>query len=141
MNKAQNEKAAQFKANIAGAEYGKASAQWVYRAMMAVYERQTETEKVARQTEEHNGVGFSGVDAEIMSSFAEQFKARKSLSAKQFALAQKKMQRYTRQLVEIAEQKEAEQIHAAAQAVKNNSSKFQPDLVAEYEGQTGQAYA
>lgn len=139
MNKAQKEQAAQFKANIAGAEYGKASAQWVYRAMMAVYERQTETEKAARQTEEHNGVGFNGVDAEIMSSFAEQFKTRKTLSAKQFAIAQKKMQSYTRQLVEIAELNALKK--AAEQAVKSDSSKFQPDLVAEYEGQTGQAYA
>jgi len=74
----------------------------VLRAVLAIYDRQTEDEKDIRGTRHLNSVGYSGVDGEIMSSFARQIQKRNSLSPKQMVIARKKMKRYWRQLVEIA---------------------------------------
>lgn len=74
----------------------------VCRALVAIYERQTEHEKCIGQTREHNGIGFSAFDAEFLSSLAEQVKTRGTLSPRQLELARKKIKSYWRQLVEIA---------------------------------------
>lgn len=76
--------------------------EWLARSLMAVYDYQTSTEKMARVTTEHNKVGFSGVDAEILSSFAEQWKFKGYLSTKQFGILAKKMPKYAGQLEKIA---------------------------------------
>lgn len=74
----------------------------VLRAVLAIYDRQTDDEQLSEQTRELNNIGFSGVDGEIMSSFAKQIQKRGFLSAKQMLIARKKMKRYWRQLAEIA---------------------------------------
>ena len=68
-------------------------------ALLAIFQYQTEQEKSANATSEHNGVGFSGVDAEILSSFAKQFIAKGKLSDKQVSLLLKKMPKYAVQLI------------------------------------------
>lgn len=79
---------------------------WAVRALLAIYERQTEDEKTNHMTKHENHVGFSGIDAEILTSIAEQAK-RHGLSAKQLALVKKRMPKYSRQLYEIAQSKAA----------------------------------
>ena len=75
------------------------------RALLAIYSRQTDAEKAAQVTKEQNNIGFSGADSEILSSFAEWFKAKGFLSPKQLAITKKKLARYWRQLLEISEEK------------------------------------
>lgn len=75
---------------------------WVLRGLAAIYKYQTEDEKTSEETKHSNGVGFSGADANIMSSFAKQIARRGSLSEKQLVIARRKMQKYARQLVRIA---------------------------------------
>ena len=60
---------------------------------------QTAAEKQAEQTTDDNGVGFTGIDAEILSSFAKQYEARGWLTPKQMALLRKKMRKYWRQVL------------------------------------------
>ncbi len=74
----------------------------VARSVVVLYERQTASEQAAQETHERNGVGFNGVDASILSSFAEFYKSRGYLSVKQTAIARKKLGKYARQLVSIA---------------------------------------
>lgn len=76
---------------------------WAVRGLLKVYEFQTESEQRVGETTEHNGVGFSGADAQILSSFAEQIKGGKQMSEKQLAVIYKKMPRYSGQLVNIVE--------------------------------------
>ena len=76
----------------------------VKRAILAIYARQTADEQSSESTFYHNSVGFSGVDGEIMSSFAKQLKSRGFLTEKQMVIARKKMPRYWKQLVDIATQ-------------------------------------
>lgn len=77
---------------------------WLMRGVVAIFEKQTYDEQQTESTKEHNGVGFNGVDAEILSSFAKQIKAGRTLSVKQTAIAQKKMPKYAGQLLSIAKE-------------------------------------
>jgi hypothetical protein len=76
---------------------------WAVRGLLRIYEFQTESEKSIGETTEDNGVGFSGADAHILSSFADQIKAGRQMSVKQMAMIYKKMPRYSGQLVRITE--------------------------------------
>lgn len=77
---------------------------WAVRGLLKIYEFQTEAEQRVGETTEDNGVGFSGCDAHILSSFAEQIKNGRQMSEKQLAMIYKKMPRYSRQLVNIVEE-------------------------------------
>ena len=77
---------------------------WAVRGLLKIYEFQTEAEQRVGETTEDNGVGFSGCDAHILSSFAEQIKNGRQMSEKQLAIIYKKMPRYSRQLVNIVEE-------------------------------------
>jgi hypothetical protein len=77
---------------------------WAERALQALYAKQTTDERNSHQTIEKNHVGFNGVDAEILTSFAEQLATgrRQHLSPKQLAIAYKKLPKYAKQLHQIA---------------------------------------
>ena len=74
-------------------------AQWASRAITVLYGFQTADEQEAGSTKEHNGAGFNGTDAFILSSFAQQVAKGRTLSAKQLAIAFKKLPKYSRQVV------------------------------------------
>ena len=78
---------------------------WAVRALVRIYNNQTEDEQAAEMTNHHNGIGFTGADAEILSSFAKQVLKGRQLSAKQMAILFRKMPRYARQLMEAADTK------------------------------------
>lgn len=77
---------------------------WTERAVVAIYRKQTSQEVNSMQTIEHNNVGFNGVDAPIMTSFAEWILRGRRLTPKQLSLAQRKIRKYAGQLASIAEQ-------------------------------------
>jgi hypothetical protein len=77
----------------------------VLRAMVVIFEAQTASEQSCNFTHDANGVGYSAVHAEIMSSFAKQFEKKKFLSPKQLVIARKIVRKYWRQLAAVAEQK------------------------------------
>lgn len=82
----------------------------VFRGVVRIYERQTADEKAVGETAYNNGVGFSGADANILSSFARQIqeydpltsKFKTPLSPKQLEIARKKIVKYAGQLADIA---------------------------------------
>lgn len=74
----------------------------VMKSIVKIYEKQTEDEKLAETTAHHNGVGFNGVDAELLSSYAKQILKGYTLSAKQMIWARKKIMKYSGQLTKIA---------------------------------------
>lgn len=71
---------------------------WAVKALVKLYTYQTANEQSAGHTEEHNGVGFSGVDSTILSSFAVQINHGRTLSVKQMAIVYKRMPRYWKQV-------------------------------------------
>lgn len=80
----------------------------VERSVVKMYERQTLDEKQIKSANHNNKVGFSGCDAEILSSFAEQLVAGRHLSNKQMEIARKKMMKYSGQLADISNKIEEE---------------------------------
>ena len=74
----------------------------VIKGMLRIYDLQTESEKVFGDTHAHNGVGFSGVDGEIMSSFSKFVNKTGFLTYKQMKIARKKMLKYAGQLTMIS---------------------------------------
>ena len=77
----------------------------LYRAVVVIYDYQTEYEKADYQTKEANGVGFSAFDAEYLSSIAEQIKQGRVLTPKQLAITTNKMIHYWRQLMVISKRR------------------------------------
>ena len=76
---------------------------WALRALTVVYRNQTADEQRAQQTIEHNGIGFSGPDAEILSSFARQYQQRGSLSPRQMTVLRRKIPSYAGQVARVAD--------------------------------------
>lgn len=83
--------------NAVHADYG-----WAIRGLKRIYEHQTADEQASGTTRNHNDVGFSGADAYILSSFAEQVLKGRILSTKQRAILHKKMRKYAKQLERLA---------------------------------------
>jgi hypothetical protein len=86
------------------------SNRWLQRGLLRIYAEQTLDEQATGTTHASNGVGFNGVDAEILSSFAEQLIKRdwpsgRDLSEKQIALLRKKLPKYAKQLAMFANEK------------------------------------
>lgn len=79
-------------------------ANWALKGMMRIYGNQTSEEQVHQMTKEDNKIGFCGPDAGIMSSLAEQYNDRNSLSRAQMGLVFKIMPKYAKQLMMCAEE-------------------------------------
>jgi hypothetical protein len=73
----------------------------VISALMRIYDRQTSDEQDVKDTRDWNSVGFTGVDAYILSSFVEGYKKYNRLTPKQMAIARNKMKKYWKQLLDI----------------------------------------
>ena len=74
----------------------------LYGALKKIYGEQTADEKASGQTNHQNGVGFNGVDAPILSSFAEFLNKAGFLTPKQKVIARKKLIKYNKQLTRLA---------------------------------------
>jgi hypothetical protein len=72
---------------------------WALKALTTIYARQTADEQATGTTNNLNSVGFSGADAEILSSLAVQYQKWNRLSDKQMAIVFKKMPRYWNQIL------------------------------------------
>lgn len=77
------------------------------RSLLVIYANQTADEQASQSTSKDNGIGFTGADAFILSSFAEWvLKGKdkgipegKRMSVKQKEIARKKLRKYSRQLL------------------------------------------
>lgn len=78
------------------------SDEMVKRSLKVIYNLQTVDEQTSLSTQHNNGVGFNGVDAEILTSFTKQLLERDFLSPKQMIIARKKMKKYASQLMRVA---------------------------------------
>lgn len=83
-------------------EQCKVDARWAIRGLLRIYEDQTAEEQAVGDTRVHNGIGFTGFDGPILSSFAEQINKGRNMSPKQMVLIHKKMPKYAMQLEKAA---------------------------------------
>ncbi len=77
---------------------------WALKGLVRIFEHQTAEEQAAEVTNRENGVGFTGADANFLTSLAKQYMQRGSLSDKQMVFVFKKMPKYAGQLVSISDE-------------------------------------
>lgn len=78
------------------------------RSILKIYSNQTRDEQDVRNTKHHNNIGFNGLDAQFLSSLAEQIQKSqypegRRLSPKQTEYAKRKMVKYAKQLLTFCE--------------------------------------
>lgn len=78
----------------------------VARAVVAIYQRQTDEEKSSQATVKENGVGFNQADARRGAYYAGYIATSGRLTGRHLAIGRKMMMKYWRQLAEIANEKE-----------------------------------
>jgi hypothetical protein len=76
---------------------------WALKGLVRIFERQTADEQSSESTSHDNGIGFTGADANFLTSLAKQYMQRGSLSDKQMAFVFKKMPKYAGQIVSISD--------------------------------------
>lgn len=76
---------------------------WAYRALMSLYMAQTEDEKNDGDTKHENGVGFTGLDADILTSFAKGYEHYGHLTEKQLNILYRKIGKYAKQLYRVSD--------------------------------------
>lgn len=76
----------------------------VGKALVRLYEKQTYDEQISHETKENNGIGFNGIDAEILTSFALFYQKTGFLTSKQLIIARKRIMKYANQLCKIVNQ-------------------------------------
>ena len=77
----------------------------VERAILRIYNFQTDEEKYVGATKTVNGKGFNKMDVELLSSFAVQLRRGHNLSDKQMFIARIKIQKYAGQLLSYMKSK------------------------------------
>lgn len=81
--------------------------QALLRAIVLIYDNQTDEEKLKGESIEDNCIGFSKIDAAEMGAIVRKIKAKKQLSKGELAKSRNKMQKYWKQLM-IISKKQAE---------------------------------
>ena len=72
----------------------------VKRALIIIYNNQTEDEKSSAETSKDNGIGFTGADAFILTQYAKWLLEKDYLTEKQLNATRKRIVKYTRQILE-----------------------------------------
>jgi len=85
---------------------------WALKALVKLYTYQTACEQAVGHTEEKNNVGFSGVDSEILSSFAVQINRGRNLSEKQMNIVYRRIPRYWKQVASFIPAEKLAEIEA-----------------------------
>lgn len=80
----------------------RSSDKWVARAIAAIHDLQTESEKRTKSTKRYNNVGFNSVDAGFLSDLAESYKKYGSLTDAQIEAGREAIMKYAGQLTDIA---------------------------------------
>lgn len=75
------------------------------RALMVVYNNQTQSEQAVEATTEQNGIGFTSFDAEMLTSFAKFAIRNGFLTEAQMVCLRSRITKYWKQLLQAAETK------------------------------------
>lgn len=101
---------------------------WAVQGLLRIHQNQTAEEQARGETVEDNGIGFTGCDAHILTSFANQAKRKiatakqrgwqvrweLALSQKQMALLHRKMPKYAAQLLSVSDPEKADKLVSAS---------------------------
>jgi hypothetical protein len=71
---------------------------WAQRALMRIFENQTQDERILENTSHENGIGFTSNDAKLLTSFANSLEIYGSLTDKQMTYLYRFIGKYAKQL-------------------------------------------
>lgn len=77
----------------------------VKRALVHLYNRQTDSEQAIEDTKFRNDIGFTAADAPRLTSIAKFYLSRKFLSPKQVSLVRRRIFKYWKQMLQEIESK------------------------------------
>ena len=75
---------------------------FVCRALKKLYDRQTEGERLSKETHVTNGEGFNKIDADVLTNICEWGLSHGRLTGKQLMLVRRRIMKYSKQLARIA---------------------------------------
>lgn len=78
---------------------------WIERALLVLFDRQTREEQAKEHAIVHNGIGFTGPDSHMLTYYAKWLRSGKHLSGKHLESARKRIVKYAGQLARIANEK------------------------------------
>ena len=78
---------------------------WTVKGLLKIHAAQTPREKACGIANVKNNIGFTGVDAEILTSFADQWKSKGRLSQRQWEILAGRMPKYWRQIILLCDHK------------------------------------
>lgn len=81
---------------------------WLKRACVRIYEKQTIEEREKGRSIHYNGVGFNRHDGPLMSSIAKSIKRGRQLSKQEFEKMQEIIPRYSSQIIKMADRENLE---------------------------------
>lgn len=103
-----------------------------YKALIRIYNNQTQDEKSVQETKHYNDMGFNGVDAKFLSSIASQYLKNGKLSPKQIAFGRKKLVKYAGQIFDYMCEAYADKVvKERAKSVKVQTPALQLELAVE----------
>lgn len=73
----------------------------LYRTLIWIYQRQTEEEKLVKESREDNKIGFCKIDAAYLSTVAKKVLKKEPITITQYAITKNKMPKYWRQIRSI----------------------------------------
>lgn len=85
-------------------------ANWAKRALLRIFDFQTNEEKNVEYVKVINGIGFTAFDAEILTSFAKQLNKTGRLSDLQMKVLKSKMPKYWNQVLMISDTEKLESL-------------------------------
>jgi len=77
--------------------------QWAQKALLTIFENQTEDEKVIRETKHDNGIGFNSSDANTLSFLANELQTYGHLAEYKMPYLYKKIGKYAGQLYTVSD--------------------------------------
>lgn len=77
---------------------------WAQKALLKIYELQTQDEKKSQHTIYYNNIGFTGTDSRILTSLSKYLQKFGCLTQKQMNIVFKKMPKYWNQIVKMSDQ-------------------------------------
>lgn len=83
---------------------------WAIAGVQRILENQTEDEARCESTDDSNGIGFTGVDAKILTSIAKQYQKNKKISNGQLAVLYKCMPKYSKQIINASDKTKLDEL-------------------------------
>lgn len=105
----------------------------VARAVVAIYNAQTEQEKSSETTHKANGVGFNQADARRGTYYADYVNRTGRLTGRHLEIARKMMMKYWRQLADVANAKAGVAVESKANPAAPFRARLEGEDVGNYE--------